>query len=368
MPDPRSTIYEVARRSGVSTATVSRAVQGRDGMSASTREHVLAVANELGWVPDGHARGLATRRSGIVGVLFHDLNPSGEAEEESPLYLDEVIRGAERAATAHGAALLIAATRGRSGRELAFSIAGKVDGLVVLARSVSRPDVLALSRSVPLVTVATRPRRSGFDDVSVDNRGAMQALVHHLVADHGYTDLVFVGGPARSPDSMERFSGYREALSSHGLPVPETPDADGGFTEVGGTRAVTALLAEREPPRAIVCGNDEMAIGALSVLRKAKLPVPSDVAVTGFDDIASARHIRPSLTTVRQPMRGVGERAVSLLLTRIEQPEAKRSTILLPTEPQFRRSCGCAERTTPKPPPDRVSTSTAPAPRRRKSA
>ncbi len=337
-------------------------------MSVSTRERVLAVANELGWVPDGHARGLATRRSGIIGVLFHDLDASGDAGEESPLYLDEVIRGAERAATARGAALLIAATRGRSGRELAFSIAGKVDGLVVLARSVSRQDIVALSRSVPLVTVATRPRRSEFDDVSVDNRGAMRAIVDHLVSDHGYTDLVFVGGPARSPDSMERFAGYREALRSHGLTVPAAPDADGGFTEIGGTRAVTALLADRRPPQAIVCGNDEMAIGALGVLRSAKLRVPADVAITGFDDISSARHVRPTLTTVRQPMRDVGEQAVSLLLTRVAEPDAKRKAIILPTEPRLRRSCGCADRATARPPIALATTSAAPASSRRKSA
>ncbi|MEP6527483.1 MAG: LacI family DNA-binding transcriptional regulator [Nocardioidaceae bacterium] len=344
MAKARSTIYEVARRSGVSTATVSRAVHGENGMSMTTRERVLAVATELGWVPDGRARGLATRRSGIVGVLFHDLDSSGEAEEESPLYVDEVIRGAERAATAVGDAVLIAATRGRSGRELAFSVAGKVDGLVVLARSVSQHDVEALSRSLPIVTVATRSRRTPFDDVSVDNRGAIRALVDHLVVDHGYADLAFVGGPARSPDSMERFAGYREALRSHGLPVPRSPDADGGFTEVGGGRAVTALLADREPPEAIVFGNDEMAIGALGVLRSAKLGVPADVAVTGFDDIASARHVRPALTTVHQPMRDVGEQAVRMLLDRIAQPDAKRRSVVLPTEPRIRRSCGCGRR------------------------
>ncbi len=346
MATARSTIYEVASRSGVSTATVSRAMQGEDGMSAKTRDRVLAAANELAWVPDGRARGLATRRAGIVGILFHDLDASGEAEEESPLYLDEVIRGAERAATAGGDALLIAATRGRSGRELAFSVSGKVDGLVVLARSVSKPDIAALSRTLPIVTVAIRSRSNPFDDISVDIRGAMRGLVEHLIVVHGYRDLIFIGGPARSPDSMERFAGYRDALRTHQLPVPSSPYADGGFTEAGGARAVRALLTERIP-EVIVCGNDEMAIGALGVLRTAKLAVPGDVAVTGFDDIASARHVRPTLTTVHQPMRDVGEQAVRMLLDRIVHPDAKRRAALLPTEPRIRRSCGCAVRTTP---------------------
>jgi LacI family transcriptional regulator len=340
----RSTIYEVARRSGVSTATVSRAVGDGSGMSPATRDRVLAVAAELHWVPDGRARGLATRRSGIVGVLFHDLGASGDAEEESPLYVDEVIRGAERAAATAGDALLIAATRGQTGRELAFSLAGKVDGLVILARSLSVADIQALSRTVPVVTVATRGRRDPFDCVGVDNRGAIRALVDHLVVVHGYTDLVFVGGPARSPDSMERFEGYRDAMRSHDFATKESPDAKGAFTELGGGKAVAALLTDREAPDAIVCGNDEMAIGAIGVLRKAKLHVPGDVAVTGFDDIASARLVRPPLTTVHQPMRDIGERAVSLLLRRIAEPTARRQVVVLPTEPRIRRSCGCTVR------------------------
>jgi LacI family transcriptional regulator len=341
----RSTIYEVASRSGVSTATVSRAMHGGVGMSPTTRDRVLAVATELGWVPDGRARGLATRRAGIVGVLFHDLDGSGEAEEESPLYVDEVIRGAERAATSVGDAVLIAATRGRTGRELAFSVAAKVDGLVVLARSLAKRDVLALARSIPIVTIGTRARSNEFDDVSVDNRGAMRTIVDHLVVDHGYTDLVFVGGPSRSPDSMERFAGYRESLRSHGLAAATSPDAEGGFTEIGGSRALTELLLNRKPPQAIVCGNDEMAIGAVGVLRRARLRVPSDVAVTGFDDIASSRHIRPALTTVHQPMRDVGEQAVRMLLDRVGQPESRRRAVVLPTTTKVRHSCGCGVRT-----------------------
>ncbi len=274
MPNPRSTIYEVARRSGVSTATVSRAMHGGTGMSETTRNRVLETAAELGWVPDGRARGLATRRSGIVGVLFHDFDSTGETGEDSALYVDQVIRGAESAATAAGDAVLIAATRGRTGRELAFSIAGKVDGLVVIASSISKADLAALSRNLPVVTIANRSRSNPFDDISVDNRGATRAVVDHLVSVHGYTDLVFMAGPPRTPDSSERFAGYRDALRAHGLPAPSSPPVTGGFTVVGGAEAMGRMLADGLPPRAVVCANDEMAIGALRVLRTAKLGEP----------------------------------------------------------------------------------------------
>src|SRR5580693_7782700 len=359
VPD-RSTIYEVAQRSGVSTATVSRVMADGKGFSETTRERVRTSAAELGWVPSGPARGLASKRAGVVGLLFPDLGQSGEAEEESPLYVDQVIRGAERAATSVGDAVMIAATRTASGRDLAFSIAGKTDGLVVMARSLSEADIAALSRSVPVVVLAGYSAEDGPDFVGADNRSGSREITAHLIEVHGHTDLGFLAGPADSPDSGERFEGFCEALRQAGLPVPGEPAASGGFTEAGGRAAVAALLAGGdlaggdlaggEPlaggrtPRAIVCGNDEMAIGALIALRARRLRVPADVAVTGFDDIAAAHHVRPGLTTVRQPMRELGEQSVRILLDRITDPAAPRRSVILPTRTVIRRSCGCRPR------------------------
>ena len=337
----RSTIYEVARRSGVSTATVSRVMAEGTGFSAATGQRVRDTAADLGWVPNGPARGLASRRTGIVGLIFPDLGGSGLAEDESSLYFDQVIRGAERAASSVGNAILIAATQTASGRKLAFSVAGKVDGLVVLARSLSEEDISALSKIVPVVVLASRLARRGTDLVGADNRGGLRALTAHLVRVHGYTDLLFLAGPEESPDSDERFAGFRDALGYAGLPVPARPEAAGAFTEAGGEEAVRALLARGRRPRAIVCGNDEMALGALTALRSARLRVPADVAVTGFDDISAGRHIKPTLTTVRQPMRELGERSVRLLLDRIADRNARYQSAVLPTQIVIRRSCGC---------------------------
>ncbi|MGN6681712.1 MAG: LacI family DNA-binding transcriptional regulator [Streptosporangiaceae bacterium] len=340
----RSTIYEVAKRSGVSTATVSRVMSEGKGFSAATGERVRATAAELGWVPNGPARGLASRRSGIVGLIFPDLGGSGHAEDESALYVDQVIRGAERAATAAGDAVLIAATQSASGRKLAFSVAGKVDGLVILARSLPDDDVIALSKIVPVVMLANQLASTGTDYVEADNRGGSRAVTAHLISVHGYTDLAFVAGPPQSPDSDQRFAGFRSALRHAGLAVPDRPAARGDFTESGGAAAIRALIADGRTPRAIVCGNDEMALGALTALRAARIRVPGEVAVTGFDDISAARHVRPALTTVRQPMRELGERSVRLLFERIADRDRGRQSVLLPTEVVVRRSCGCANR------------------------
>jgi LacI family transcriptional regulator len=337
----RSTIYEVARRSGVSTATVSRVMRDGSGFSPQTRDRVLQVAAEIGWVPSGSARGLASRRAGIIGLLFPDLGVGGP-DSESPLYVDQVIRGAEQAATEAGDAVLIAATRGSSGRDLALSVSSKVDGLVVVARSLPQADLAALGRRLPVVVLSGRAGRlAEVDSVTVDNIGGMRALVEHLLDVHGHRDIAFVSGPPRSPDSTQRFAGYREAMGAAGLDAPKLPHAVGHFTEAGGARATRQLLADRRPPEAIVCGNDQMAIGALDALTSLQLRVPRHVAVTGFDDLAAARHVRPRLTTVAQPMRDIGARAVRAVLARLDDPAAPRLESVLPTEVVVRRSCGC---------------------------
>jgi LacI family transcriptional regulator len=322
------------------------------GFSAETSERVRAIAAELGWVPSGPARSLASRRAGIIALLFPDLCQPGDMEQESALYVDQVIRGAERVATSVGDAVLIAATRTASGRELAFSVAGKADGLVVLARSLSEEDIAVLARSVPLVVLATRGH-GGLDCIGADNRGGCRAGTSHLIRVHACTDLAFLAGPPDSPDSGERFAGFCEALRQADLPVPDSPAAIGGFTEAGGRHAVAALLAAGRRPRAIVCGNDQMAIGALTALRAARLRIPAAVAVTGFDDIAAARHARPALTTVRQPMRELGEQSVRTLLARISDPSAPSHPVVLPTEVAIRRSCGCRGRSGQPQPPGR---------------
>lgn len=340
----RATIRVVADRCGVSTTTVSRVMQDPSFGATETRRRVLKTAAELGWVPNGAARGLASHKAGIIGLLFPDLGQSGSAEEQSPLYVDEVIRGAERVATLAGEAVLIAAVRAAARRALAYSVASKVDGLVIMARSLSEKDITAIAKTVPVVLLATRPGHQALDHVAVDNRAGAREVTTHLIEVHGHRDLAFVGGPAGSPDSAERFAGFCEALASAGIPHPTLPAADGGFTDKGGAKAMRHMLSHGHRARAVVFGNDEMAIGALGVLREASLQVPNDVAVTGFDDLAITRHVSPALTTVHQPMRELGEQAAQLLFSRLREPASSRRAVLLSTNLVVRESCGCRQK------------------------
>ena len=256
------------------------------------------------------------------------------------LYADEVIRGMERRARHHDFALLIAACHGAQAERALVSTAGHTDGLALLAGTVAGARLDAISDRQPIVLIAGPRGCDRFDRVSVANRSGVQELTAHLTDAHGYTDLAFVSGPDHSPDSAERFAGFRAALAARGLPVPAAPAATTNFTEPAGYAATRGLLAGAVP-RAIVCANDQTALGALRAVRDAGLRVPDDVAVTGFDDIQLAGAAGPPLTTVAQPMRRLGAVAADLLVQRMRCPDREPQTVTLPVTVRLRRSCGC---------------------------
>jgi LacI family transcriptional regulator len=334
------TIYEVARAAGVSIATVSRALSDASKLKPETRDRVLRTVAELGYVPSGPAQGMATRRTGVLGLAFPDLaDPGVDEGHETLLYYDAVLRGVERAARRAGYAVLIVATEGTE--DLDLSLVGKTDGMVVLARTVSPRVLERLARRVPLVLCAGPREPRGLDHAGVANAAGTVAVTRHLIRMHGHRELAFLGGPADSPDAAARFDGFRRTLAEAGLPVPERPALSADFTESGGATAVAACLRAGQRPRALVCANDQMAVGALAALAGAGLEVPAEVAVTGFDDVQLARHVWPPLTTVRQPMRQLGTAAAELLLRRMAEPEAPPRAVTLATKLMVRASCGC---------------------------
>lgn len=337
----KPTIYEVAERAGVSIASVSRVLQNKPGVSEATRKMITSIMEELGYIPSNAARGLAGCRAGIIGLIFPDLDdPSMESGHETLLYFDEIIRGAQRAARQEGIAVLIAATHSASGRELALSIASKVDGLVIMARSVPEVDMRSLATRIPTVLLAAERHIPGTDYLIADNEGGSAAVTRHLVKYHGYPTVMFFGGPSNSPDSRARFRGYCKELALGNLEVPKNPWMTGDFTEASGRRIAKAILLKNSLPRAVVVGNDQMAFGMMKVLISAGVKVPQEVAITGFDDLPVARYLHPGLTTVRQPMRELGAQSIQLLLTRLGGSTSPQS-VVLPTELILRKSCGC---------------------------
>ncbi|MEN8651141.1 LacI family DNA-binding transcriptional regulator [Streptomyces sp. 21So2-11] len=346
------TVYDVAERSGVSIATVSRVYRNPDSVRAQTRDRVVEAARELGYVPSGNARGLASRTTGVLGLCFPDFaDPDAEADTEAAdddsavmLYSDHVIRGMERAARRHGYALLIAASLAGGPESLVAKVAGRVDGFAVLARTVPTEDLEVISRRLPVVMLAGPREIDHLDHIEVANSDGERELAQHLIEDHGLRRLAFVGGQPDSPDAEARFRGYQEACRDAGLPVPDEPSVRAAMmTRAEGQRAAETLLGRGDAPRpqAMLFANDQMAVGALHALERRGVRVPEDIAVTGFDGIPLSRIVRPSLTTVRQPIQRLGEEAVELLVRRLADRDRDPVSLMLPVSVARRDSCGC---------------------------
>jgi LacI family transcriptional regulator len=343
------TIYDVARVAGVSIASVSRVLNGRRNPREETRERVLQAVAELGFVPDGAARALSGRLKEVVGVVIRRVrwvatSDGGFAEEDESLQFTDVInRGIELAAQRQGFNLLLSSVdvddHDVSGRLLA--LARKSDGLILHDR-VLEPDQLDdLARRVPIVTLANVAMPTTVN-VHSDNISGMQDLARHLLADHGYRSLAYLAGLADSPDSLARRETLQAEAAAFGAVMMTGPQWQGNYFAAGGARVIERLFAEGAAlPRAIVCANDQTALGVMYALAQHGIDVPEDVAVTGFDDIPIARHLRPQLTTVRQPIQEIGATAFDVLHSMISNGTAAERDVLLPTRLIVRASCGC---------------------------
>lgn len=344
------TIYDVAARAGVSIATVSRALNRPSGLRRQTLDRVLEAVRELQFVPSGPARSLSRGATMIIGLIFAkvpgiDQDTLRPDENESLLYNDAIIRGAEDAAQRAHYSLLLAGATGQSPMSIVLRIASQADGLLLMERAVPEGALARLARRVPLVSLAGSGRCARVPTVRVDNVTAMVTLTRHLVLDHGYHDLAFVGEVPQSPDAEARARAVEQTAAELGVPCLGGPEWYGNFTAAAAERVIERQLAERgRLPRALVAASDQTALGVLHVLRRHGIAVPDDVALTGFDDIPVVRHIDVPLTTVYQPVAEVGAAGVRLLLQLISEPRSAATVnTSLPTRVVYRRSCGCNE-------------------------
>lgn len=349
LPEPKRpkgplTIYDVASRAGVSIASVSRVLNGQGSPRAATRERVLQAVSELGFVPDGAARALSNGLKEVVGVVFRrgDETPFPD-EDESFLFIDVIYRGIDVAARRRGFDVLMGSVGFNDGNVASrvAAVAGKADGLILHDRMVSAAAITRLASTVPVVTLAGTPVR-GAMNVRCDNATGMRQLVRHLVADHGYRTLGYLSGRGDSPDNRARAKSIESEAAAYGARVETGEGWHGDYSAAGGARVINSLLdAGQNLPRAIVCANDQTALGAMHALARHNLSVPRDVAVTGFDDVPVARHLHPPLTTVRQPMQELGGSAFEVLYSKITTGKGE-ADVVLPVQLIVRESCGCA--------------------------
>jgi LacI family transcriptional regulator, repressor for deo operon, udp, cdd, tsx, nupC, and nupG len=330
-----TTIQDVARHAAVSTATVSRVLSNPAIVTKDTRERVTRAIAELNYEPNPAARTLRTLKSGRILVTVPDIsNP----------FFSEVIRGVEETAQDLGYSVLLGDTRYQADREeqyAGFLKRREADGLIFLGHRL--PELLVdvvegAQGRAPIVNGCEYSADLGVSSVHIDNATAAADAMTHLYR-LGHQRIGVVTGPLSSPLSRDRLDGTKQAAAAHDF-GDHLIVRNGDFTIEAGEREASRMLALPEPPTAIFCFNDEMALGALAAVRKAGLACPEDVSVMGFDDIHFSRYMVPPLTTIRQPMAQIGQETVRLLHSILSDGNSKPVSCTLPHELVVRDSTG----------------------------
>lgn len=335
------TLDDIAKKAGVSRSTVSRVINGQPDVRSSVRKRVLDVIQSTGYHPNAAAQTLASQRSWMIGLVL----PRSVSSFFSDPYFPRLTQGIAQACNQHNYTLGLFLVSSKEDEEkflLRLSSKGFLDGVVV--QSGQQGDILIerlVQSSLPVV-IAGRPFEStGISYIDVDNcRGAYRA-VKHLI-DLGYQRIATIAGSANSTVSIDRMTGYVQALEDHGLKIDPALLIGGDFTESGGYAAMRQLMNHH--PDAVFAASDSMAIGAMRAAGEAGLRVPHDIAFIGYDDLPMASLTYPSLSTIRQPVFDFGIRAVELIIDLIQNGTHPEKQIVLDTELIIRDSCGSSLR------------------------
>ena len=323
----RPTINDIARLAEVSKKTVSRVINKSRFVKEETREKVEAIIERFGYAPDPQARGLAFRRSFLIGMIYDQPNPQ---------YVIDMQQGVLDAVRGSGLELVVHPCSRRDPNFLAdirgFVERQKLFG-VVLPPSVSEDERVAeLLNAIdcPYVRIASLPLDAPESMVRThDARGAAEAARH--LAELGHTRVAFISGPTTFRSSHERGRGFAEGLAQRGVQLEPQYRSQGAYTFDSGVACGEALLSLPQPPTAIFTGNDEMAAGLYKAARDRGLDIPRDLSIVGYDDSPLASRLWPPLTSVRLPIRDMGRMAAGKLLQRAgEQPEqaAERTEVV----------------------------------------
>lgn len=329
-----ATIYDVARESGVSYTTVSRALSGYEFVKPSTREKVLRAAAKLGYVPNQQARSLAGGHSNMIGVLVPALSNG---------YVSEIVQGIDEQLARSDYNIILYTTHRHQGKEstyVATMMNGGAEGLLLVVPLISQPYLDALlQQDFPYVLIDQIDETQQSPSVTATNRQGAYSAIQYLI-ELGHQRIGFIAGLPGLNSAAERLAGYEAALADHNIPLRREYIAAGDFLEQAGYVAAQELLSLPEPPTAIFAANDMSAFGAVEAIRQHGWRIPDDISLIGFDDIPQASLVYPKLTTVRQPLVEMGREAVTMLLHRIEYPAQEIHPITLPTQLVIRDSCG----------------------------
>jgi DNA-binding LacI/PurR family transcriptional regulator len=310
-------IREVAKRAGVSTATVSRVVNGTAPVDATTEKRVRAAIQRSGYYPNTHARTLGTGKSHIYGLIISDI--------ENPFF-PELVKCFERLAVEHAHEVLIANTDYQAERMevcVRRMLERKVDGVAIMTSEMD-PELIRMlnGRGIPIVFLDTGSVGTGISNISLDYDSGVDQAIDHLTS-LGHRRIAFVSGPANLPSARTRYEAFLASLRRKNLDCSEELIRPGNHRFDGGYGAMLELLRLRERPTAVMASNDLMAIGIMGALFAAGVRVPEEVSVVGFDDISLSSFMPPPLTTIRVSRADIAGFAFSSLYAASQRGESQ---------------------------------------------
>jgi LacI family transcriptional regulator len=322
------TLKDIARATGFSVTTVSRALGDYDDVAAETKSRIKQVAQELGYYPSATARQLQKRRTDTIGFVIPTFGP-----RFSDPYFSELLASIGNEAAEHDFDLLVS-TRppdGEEEREAYRRLVNgrRVDGLLVVRTRLKDWRIAYLAeRGVPFVAFGRSELPFDFPWLDVDGALGMEQVTQHLV-DQGHRRIAYISAPEDLMFSFHRMDGYKRALKKNGLSFVKEWVVFGDLTERGGRQAAQKLLDLSPPPTAIIVCNDLMALGAFKAAHEQNLAIGQDIAITGFDDIPLAENAHPPLTSVRQPIYFIGTTICRMLIQLIRGEALEERQVLL---------------------------------------
>lgn len=334
------TLKHIAEALGVSTMTVSRALNNRSNVDERTRERVLEKAKSMGYTPNHVAKSLVSSKTYTIGVVIPEITHA---------FFPEVVRGIEEITNASDYQLFLTNANEQFEREkkaIRALQSKRVDGILI-SSSQTVDDYSfyenLINTKIKVVFFDRCIENIGASCVSVNDRSSSQKITEHLIDTHGYTKISHLSGPQDVSIGKRRYQGYLDALRKHNLPIEDKWIISGGFQEDSGYKAMKKLLQlpEEEYPEAVVSVNDPSAIGAIQAIKEQGLSIPDDIAITGFTDDIRAPLLDTPLTTIHQPAYKLGRRAAEKLLKTIDDPDEPAENIEVLTTLKIRESCGC---------------------------
>lgn len=328
-PSARVTIRDVAAHAGVSVATVSKVINGRYGVSAATISRVQAIIDEMGYEASLVAQSLRNHRTNVIGILVADLEP----------FSTELLKGAAHAIRNTGFELVVYSAGGRTSDHVGWErrYLSRLSGTLIDGALLVTPTVVDVSYGAPIVAVDPHAGPTDLPTIDSDNlRGAVVATQYLL--ELGHRRIAMITGRPDLQSAHLREQGYRQALLEAGIPVAEALIQEGAYDAAVSAEAARRLLTSTPRPTAVFAANDMSAIATVDVAHELGLRVPDDVSVVGFDNVPESALTTPPLTTVNQPIREMGRRAIEVLVSLIRGEPVEETHITLATNLVVRQS------------------------------